>query len=503
MELCYLSQSCSTSQNSTHAQTAAAIQSPSNQAQLEADGTEPISIEVRYTAQDLNAAMELAASYYTQEDERRRPLPPSRLLLPWVNRASPDDLSEQLAEIPELKGGSWARGWKVFHDSQLGCAKCHTIHGAGATIGPDLSNLIHRDYTSVMRDVVQPSFAINPDYLTSMFLLDNGQVLIGSAKSIAGKLHINDSNGKSTVVDPAEVELIKPSSQSIMAEGLLKELSEQQIRDLMTFLLTTGPAMPRQQIGVPPPAPRSLAEVQEVLSGAPTAPQLWPALRVVLVAGTKDHGPGEHDYPAWLAAWEELFSIAENVQVVSAMEWPAADEFAQADVMVFYQRGNWNSERATQIDEFLSRGGGLSYIHWAVDGQQFAPQFAQRIGLAWDGASRFRHGHLTIDFDAESHPIARGFDVLKLVDESYWNLTGQLQPSSVLGTGIEDQQPQPLFWAVQRSRGRVFVSIPGHYSWTFDDPLFRTLLLRGIAWSAEQPVDRFNPLILPGANIAR
>ena len=35
-----------------------------------------------------------------------------------------------------------------------------------------------------------------------------------------------------------------------------------------------------------------------------------------------------------------------------------------------------------------------------------------------------------------------------------------------------------------------FVSILGHYSWTFDDPLFRLLLLRGIAWSAGEDADR-------------
>jgi hypothetical protein len=43
--------------------------------------------------------------------------------------------------------------------------------------------------------------------------------------------------------------------------------------------------------------------------------------------------------------------------------------------------------------------------------------------------------------------------------------------------------------------------ILGHYSWTFDDPLFRILLLRGIAWTAGESVNRFNPLIFPGANI--
>ena len=49
----------------------------------------------------------------------------------------------------------------------------------------------------------------------------------------------------------------------------------------------------------------------------------------------------------------------------------------------------------------------------------------------------------------------------------------------------------------------MFVSIPGHYSWSFDDPLFRVLLLRGIAWSAKEPVDRFNDLVWPGADVAK
>jgi type 1 glutamine amidotransferase len=48
----------------------------------------------------------------------------------------------------------------------------------------------------------------------------------------------------------------------------------------------------------------------------------------------------------------------------------------------------------------------------------------------------------------------------------------------------------------------VFVSILGHYTWTFDDPLFRALLLRGIAWTAGEPADRLIDLATIGARIA-
>jgi type 1 glutamine amidotransferase len=73
----------------------------------------------------------------------------------------------------------------------------------------------------------------------------------------------------------------------------------------------------------------------------------------------------------------------------------------------------------------------------------------------------------------------------------------------VIATGVEDKAARPLFWTVERDRGRVFVSIPGHYSWTFDDPLFRVLPLRGMAWAAKELVDRFNDLVWHGTDYTK
>ncbi|HLJ97865.1 MAG TPA: ThuA domain-containing protein [Gemmataceae bacterium] len=263
-------------------------------------------------------------------------------------------------------------------------------------------------------------------------------------------------------------------------------------------------AMPRDHQG-PRPKPRSAAEVQAVLAGAPNPPEQIRKLRVVLVAGKKDHGQGEHDYPAWQKTWTALFRLADQVDVATAWEWPQKEEFQKADVMVFYQHGDWTPDRAADIDSFLERGGGLVYIHWAMDGRQDAPGFARRIGLASRGGQiKYRHGPLELSFShGAKHPITRNFDKLKLVDESYWMLTGELPANRILATQMEENEPRPLFWTMEPARGRVFVSIPGHYSWTFDDPLFRVLLLRGIAWVAREPVDRLNNLVWPGADVAK
>ena len=71
---------------------------------------------------------------------------------------------------------------------------------------------------------------------------------------------------------------------------------------------------------------------------------------MVLVAGAKDHGPGEHDYPAWKKAWKDLFALTENVRVTTAEEWPSADDLKSADALVFYQKGDWTPERARDVD---------------------------------------------------------------------------------------------------------------------------------------------------------
>jgi hypothetical protein len=256
----------------------------------------------------------------------------------------------------------------------------------------------------------------------------------------------------------------------------------------------------------PPPA-RSQAEVDQLLAGADDAAKAEDAaagpLRIVLVAGPKDHDQGEHDYPAWQQVWSRLLARTPNTTVDTAWEFPTQQQIDNADVLVFFQRGRWDDTRAAALDPFLARGGGAVYIHWAVDGRGGQEEFARRIGLASLGGSiKYRHGELNIDFaPGANHPITRNFDKIRWVDESYWQLTGDESKINLLGTSTEDGQPQPIFWTVERGRGRVFVSIPGHYSWTFDDPAFRTLLLRGIAWTARRDVDRFNELVTLDARI--
>jgi type 1 glutamine amidotransferase len=286
-------------------------------------------------------------------------------------------------------------------------------------------------------------------------------------------------------------------------------LGKEKLRDLMTFLL--APPIEPAKLEIPgAPPPRTWAEVQAVIGktearAAPASPKK--TLKITLAAGPKDHGPGEHDYPLWQRRWVQLLGRAEGVEVDTAFGWPDQKHFDAADVIVFFSNNpGWSKEKAPQLDVYLKRGGGLIYLHYAVDGHDAVPELAERIGLAWKGgASKFRHGALDLKIEDRAHPIMRGFDKsVKFIDESYWQAVGDPSKIHLLATGVEEGAPQPLVWTFEPpgTKGRVFVNILGHYNWTFDDPLFRVMLLRAVAWCGrDEDVERLTPLATVGARM--
>jgi len=188
--------------------------------------------------------------------------------------------------------------------------------------------------------------------------------------------------------------------------------------------------------------------------------------------------------------------------VTTASVWPSQEDLGQADALVFFQRGEWDDKRAGELEAFLARGGGVTYIHWALEAGAQASRCAQVIGLSSNSAqTKYRHGELDLDFDRDrhgNHPILRNLSRLHLHDETYWNLSQDPSSLSILASAVEEGVTHPQIWTKEHGKGRIYGNVMGHYAWTFDDPLFRVLLLRGIAWSMHEPVDRFNELATMG-----
>jgi type 1 glutamine amidotransferase len=281
---------------------------------------------------------------------------------------------------------------------------------------------------------------------------------------------------------------MRPAGVSLMPEGLLDGLSEAQVNDLLTFLLHEPPkreaAEARRLLGAPVSGPARSAQSQ------PAGPNRSSALRIVLVASEQDHGPGQHDYPAWQKSWQPLLAQADNVTVENAWLWPTEEQFrAAAALVLYYWNRAWDDAKYAQLDAFQARGGGIVVLHSATIENVAPEKLAERIGLAAQpGTVKYRHMPFDLKFIDRAHPILAGLpEELYFLDEPYWPMIGDRSKIRILANALNvDGEDRPMLWTFERGRGRVFASIAGHYTWTLEDPVFRLIILRGLDWVTGQ-----------------
>jgi putative heme-binding domain-containing protein len=444
-----------------------------------------------------------ANGLFLAKDDMRFRVQPARAFVPWTVQNTSGATNLLASERTDVKG-NWLRGRKLFA-GEAGCATCHQVRGEGVEFGPDLSNLIYRDRESVLKDILQPSATINPDQAGTLVTLKDGTSVSGLVRTLTDSVVVLALPGGATMELPRrDVVTMEPMKASLMPAGLTDTLNAEQMEDLLTFLFV-NPLEPASITRTDPPMPgaRTKAEVLSVLgdrveSGGPKS-----SLRVLLCAGPKDHGPDEHDYPLWLERWSKLLKLTDNITVQTSMGFPSEEQLREADVAVFYNANpGWDAAKAKAMDDFHERGGGVVYIHYGVDGGKDPAAMAERAGLAFTLGSKFRHGEFDLVF--KEHPITRNFPTLSFTDETYWNMRGDGSRLNVIGTAVEEGSPQPELWTLNRGKGRIVGCIPGHYTWTFDDPLFRVLVLRSICWSAgEVDVDCLADLAWIGARVRR
>ncbi len=283
--------------------------------------------------------------------------------------------------------------------------------------------------------------------------------------------------------------------------------------------------------GVETPQLRGRAEVEAVLAKAPKplADTSLRPLTILFAGGAPDHLPKTHSHDVLPKRWKVLLggigpgdeamtnlyrtqveadrdliaAGAPRVTALSTLEWPTEEQFATADVIMLYQHPKCLSDakHQQQVEAFLNRGGGLVLSHYVLWNASVA--LADLIGLAKGQDSRYKHKVVTLKLPEPRHPIMHGLpDTLTLADEVFWNLQGDRSKVTALATSDEvvgdKVSAEPVIWAYERGKGRVVASTLGHFDWTFDDPFFRTILLRGIAWAAGESPYRFDPLILRG-----
>jgi putative membrane-bound dehydrogenase-like protein len=140
--------------------------------------------------------------------------------------------------LPLLSNGDIRRGHAVFYSSKAACASCHRLGHAGGTTGPDLTHVGKtRTERDILESVLYPSLSFVRSYEPVLVTTTDGKTINGVIREDNAKEYVlaigPDQEAR---VPKDEVDQLQPSTVSIMPAGLDKQLSKQELADLVAFL---------------------------------------------------------------------------------------------------------------------------------------------------------------------------------------------------------------------------------------------------------------------------
>ncbi len=237
---------------------------------------------------------------------------------------------------------------------------------------------------------------------------------------------------------------------------------------------------------------------------------------IVFLAGTKSHGPGDHEYEQacrLLARTLRAHDPSLKTTVVP-YGWPDDPKLLDtADTIVVYADGSDHNRldhpllhpgRMEVIQKQMLRGCGFVTLHYAtfaplgVDGDRYLDwvggHFDYESGSgANHWASAIDNWLASVSLPLPMHPIVRGVRPYKVQEEFYTQLRFRKSDPRRVDL-LQTLRPQggiaqTVGWAVTRpDGGRGFGYTGGHALSTYKDANIRKMLCNAILWTAKQSV---------------
>src|SRR5207244_12981039 len=131
------------------------------------------------------------------------------------------------------------RGQKVFAKT---CSACHKLGGVGNEVGPDLASLNDKSTDYLLVAVLDPNRAVEARYVSYVAETKSGLTLTGVLTAETGSsVTIVGADGKAQTVLRTDLESLSSTGKSAMPDGLEKDLSPQDLADVMAHLRGAGP----------------------------------------------------------------------------------------------------------------------------------------------------------------------------------------------------------------------------------------------------------------------
>ena len=118
------------------------------------------------------------------------------------------------------------------------CSNCHVLFGSGKSAGPDLTGGNRRNLDYLLENILDPSATVAADFRMTVFNMTDGRVINGVVVEKTEKTLTVQTQNDRVTIQRSDIEEQKTSTLSLMADGLFQNLTDEQVRDLIGYLMS-------------------------------------------------------------------------------------------------------------------------------------------------------------------------------------------------------------------------------------------------------------------------
>lgn len=315
--------------------------------------------------------------------------------------------------------GDAARGKLAFEKS---CAKCHRLHDAGHTVGPDLASLTNKTPEYLLMEILDPNRNLDSRYIEYFAITKSGQTVTGVLSSeTSTSITLRAAEGKEHVFLRQELDEFQSRGKSLMPEGIEKELSPQELADVIAYLTNPvqaadAPALAKKILEDGQPA----AERQAIIR---RHPELAAELLAAMVADLKPGVPEEYRRIPWI--WQVTVAAGrrnqtEQLRRIVEIALPKLGEPLR----------DW---QAVVIGGGVINGISLQNV-WPKQRMGEILAGNKDLTARWDKSLSLAAAMV----DNEKTPIPTRYDALRIIGLDAWERSGA-QLTKYLGKGVNDE----------------------------------------------------------------
>jgi putative membrane-bound dehydrogenase-like protein len=143
---------------------------------------------------------------------------------------------EEYQAVLDLKGDP-ARGKVAFKKH---CATCHRLENEGFEVGPELLAVLkNKSADTLLIDILDPSREVDPRFLNYIVSDRDGRLFTGIiASETAASLVLRRAERAEDTLLRADIDMIQSTAKSLMPEGFEKQMTRQELADVIAYLLS-------------------------------------------------------------------------------------------------------------------------------------------------------------------------------------------------------------------------------------------------------------------------